>query len=811
MINYITGFFYDISPIDRLPYWGQWDLQRMSEIHEFTRKIFRDHIYGVEESISNTASVATLSESGAEIMMGFEGQLGALDVWLNDTYTQFNERPFMANTLRAHKAHRTESVKTHTSILYGNTNYQALAGMNSVTKVQKADFEELNPGRTYIDRAIELYQNSGMGKFSISHYPVAEDNANEENEPTDFEAACIGNKDCYEKPDWMTLFSRPELQPCPGTVGEWTSWSNCDRSCNEGVRIRTRKCFDSDGNELDAGFCEQDERELAMCNLGKCDDSIWEGKNSHWTEFDSNEVKSRHRLCNFSSGKCQGHECKDCGENKSDYRVKEAEECKVKSIPNQCTRVYMVTDYDHHCPHDDDRFVGYNDIESPNGWKGCPDAPWWWHMRHFFRITGYYDLEGIDENGNPKFTKLAHNVKLTYNKDAESWVINNDGTNMAFAVSNAASPAHIDATKWNIRLEKDGYDRFVSTSKAAGEPWNKEINFHFECVEGDGFPENQSSDEPQGAQWTGWGEKYNFLGSKEDGYVNCQNACGDVRTKKRDRICSVEDLCVGTNFDIKICGGNKPDECPVQRGSCDADGFRPIYWQHLANEGFSAEFKEECYNDHSKCQFGHNPPLKSKNFMNFANMEQYAQTDNNGTFYEFKFEWEEREDDIPFFNFKSGPSDFSWKQRKHFLEMEDEIMETWDKVGNNVEGKTDFLFDGLAWSNDKDWISMFDGVVDIGVEHVNGMGKQSRHTNWEPNWDIKEDIKRNQNHYTVGTLADRQFYWPKFMGGWVSIGEIMDNSFVDGRGDRMMLGVDMQKILFRSPTKTTLKVKDPSC
>ena len=33
--------------------------------------------------------------------------------------------------------------------------------------------------------------------------------------------------------------------------------------------------------------------------------------------------------------------------------------------------------------------------------------------------------------------------------------------------------------------------------------------------------------------------------------------------------------------------------------------------------------------------------------------------------------------------------------------MEDEIMETWDKVGNNVEGKTDFLFDGLAWSNNK--------------------------------------------------------------------------------------------------------------
>ena len=53
--------------------------------------------------------------------------------------------------------------------------------------------------------------------------------------------------------------------------------------------------------------------------------------------------------------------------------------------------------------------------------------------------------------------------------------------------------------------------------------------------------------------------------------------------------------------------------------------------------------------------------------MNFANMEQYKQTGDRGDFYEFKFEWEERKDDIPFFNFESGPSDFSWKQKKTFL------------------------------------------------------------------------------------------------------------------------------------------------
>ena len=69
--------------------------------------------------------------------------------------------------------------------------------------------------------------------------------------------------------------------------------------------------------------------------------------------------------------------------------------------------------------------------------------------------------------------------------------------------------------------------------------------------------------------------------------------------------------------------------------------------------------------------------------MNFANMEQYKQTGDNGDFYEFKFEWEERKDEIPFFNFESGPSDFSWKQKKHFLEVEDEIIETWDHIGHN--------------------------------------------------------------------------------------------------------------------------------
>ena len=30
----------------------------------------------------------------------------------------------------------------------------------------------------------------------------------------------------------------------------------------------------------------------------------------------------------------------------------------MKTIPNQCKRIYMVTDYDHKCPYGDDIYVG---------------------------------------------------------------------------------------------------------------------------------------------------------------------------------------------------------------------------------------------------------------------------------------------------------------------------------------------------------------------------------------------------------------------------------------------------------------------
>ena len=79
-------------------------------------------------------------------------------------------------------------------------------------------------------------------------------------------------------------------------------------------------------------------RQIEMCNLELCDDSIWENLSSHWTAWselsdcDQSELKSRKRLCNSASGNCENPlDCKNCDE--SDYRIKEVEECKLKTMP----------------------------------------------------------------------------------------------------------------------------------------------------------------------------------------------------------------------------------------------------------------------------------------------------------------------------------------------------------------------------------------------------------------------------------------------------------------------------------------------
>ena len=56
------------------------------------------------------------------------------------------------------------------------------------------------------------------------------------------------------------------------------------------------------------------------------------------------------------------------------------------------------------------------------------------------------------------------------------------------------------------------------------------------------------------------------------------------------------------------------------------------------------------------------------------------------------------------------------------------------------------------------------------------------------------------------------------MGGWVSETDVGQHYILNGKetfdptqGERIMLFADYQRVLFRSPKLTTLKVKDLSC
>ena len=155
--------------------------------------------------------------------------------------------------------------------------------MNSVTNGQVAALAEAMPGVDYLDRALELYKNSRCGWFSLSHYQAAEDcvTCNEGDDETNG-AGEFDQDTGYVEPDYEKLFAKHEMQPCPGVIGEWTEWSNCDRSCGGGVKVRTRECSDERG----PGWCEEDERELGLCNAHKClSTDVNTGKYTQWSQW----------------------------------------------------------------------------------------------------------------------------------------------------------------------------------------------------------------------------------------------------------------------------------------------------------------------------------------------------------------------------------------------------------------------------------------------------------------------------------------------------------------------------------------------
>ena len=82
---------------------------------------------------------------------------------------------------------------------------------------------------------------------------------------------------------------------------------------------------------------------------------------------------------------------------------------------------------------------------------------------------------------------------------------------------------------------------------------------------------------------------------------------------------------------------------------------------------------------------------------------------------------------------------------------------------------------------------MFDGITDIGMDQVNAMGKQSRFRNWKPNWDARDDLKRNQNLYS-GWLTELSLLFSAFFFNISLL--LIQKSWVNDRSKILLETVD---------------------
>lgn len=84
-----------------------------------------------------------------------------------------------------------------------------------------------------------------------------------------------------------------------GGWGEWSSWSECSRTCGAGVSIMEREC-DHPRPAAGGKFCVGERRRYRMCNIDPCpedqptfravqcssyDNHTYEGKKYTWTPY----------------------------------------------------------------------------------------------------------------------------------------------------------------------------------------------------------------------------------------------------------------------------------------------------------------------------------------------------------------------------------------------------------------------------------------------------------------------------------------------------------------------------------------------
>ncbi|XP_074627228.1 uncharacterized protein LOC141885237 isoform X4 [Acropora palmata] len=129
-----------------------------------------------------------------------------------------------------------------------------------------------------------------------------------------------GGRDCSAKGLGSTIESKScNLISCPhdGGYTDWTGWSQCDKSCGDGKKYRSRSCTNplpTHGGH-DCSWFGSD-KEVSACNDGPCE---VDGGFTGWTDWSACSrscgpgVTSRHRTCSNPRPSAGGKDCSNLG------------------------------------------------------------------------------------------------------------------------------------------------------------------------------------------------------------------------------------------------------------------------------------------------------------------------------------------------------------------------------------------------------------------------------------------------------------------------------------------------------------------
>ena len=410
----VDGIFYDTGSTRGPLRYGQEaqdrDVQSHAQIVNFTKNFWRDYVLDREAvvvtNVGGSANPRQVMEAGHDSLTLKEHNI--------DTYPNFytgvcpDDDPYWENDLRC-VFHSNEDYNRDRKvwreafdnlIKYGPLDPQTMfiQGWYHDTLWQHS---QDNFGEDFITRFLRFAAESHIGVLTFSHGGNGDP------------LAVVNDQQFYED----MFDNHPIFQPCPGEWQEWGQWSNCDRSCFDGVRVRERAC--SAGTPA---LCDGSERDMEVCNQDVCYDWTTKGWTDWATWGDCSKscgggVRERRRVCKDADN--------NCDDTSLDY---EMDSCNEESCPiNACGKELRIS---------------------------VPDS---FHTEDFFVFEGlYHRTEDNPTSQRPRYRKFHRDIELVYESDR--WIVRDHklGNVALVSLTDAFCPEHIANTDWIYKDFKNG-------------------------------------------------------------------------------------------------------------------------------------------------------------------------------------------------------------------------------------------------------------------------------------------------------------------------------------------------------------------